>query len=870
MAAPVLRCQEHSAVWRPKRQLLVQREVEMSLRRRVRWMAIGVAGILMGSLGTWTAASASPLTTSPRASAPVVPTTSPPSIDWALASKPRGVLPRTDKLPPAGPRHTASRGSSTNLSCSGCNPLLLFNQLGQANVQVTGSAENAPGRVTIVPVYWAPNGYRFPQGYQSVIGGYLQNVAADSGHNSNAFGVADEYYQGNGQHIQYSVGTGSEVDTTDPYPSDTGSDGCVPDPGVSYCIADGQLQAEVAHVIMANNLPSDDAHLYMVFFPPSVETCQGTGAASSTNECSTNTYCGYHSAFPTADGRPEIYANEPYPNLNGCGDPWDGPQSPNGNAPADAEISIVSHEANEAITDWDGAWYDSSGNENGDECAYTYGFPVGGNTANGTAFNQVINGAHYFTQDEFSNVDYSSGIGDPQSGPNANFNGHVSTGNDPTVKGCVQRATPATGQAAPYHPLSPYRVCDTRSAAVSGVTDACTGATLGANGNPGTLTLQVTGTNPSGNGSAGIPASGVTAVVLNVTAVHPTSAGYLTLYPTGTPQPLAANLNFTPGAVVPNLVTVAVPASGKVSIFEPFGSVDVVVDVQGYYAPSTDTAGLYNPVSPYRVCDTRTLAQSGITDVCTGSRLGAQGRSETLGLQVTGTNPGGTSSGGIPPSGVSAVVLNVTAVAPSDAGYLTVWPTGTAQPLAANLNFAAGEVVPNRIIVPVGTNGEVNFFNSTGTNDIVVDVTGWYTDSTISTGYRFTPTSPVRLCDTRPVSVSSIAVSCSGHTLGASGASSETLKLQAAGYVGIPYGGVPSNAKAVLVNLTAVSPTQAGYLTVYPDGATLPLAADLNFIAGETVPNLVIATLGSDGAIDIFNSGTGTNDVVADVGGWFS
>jgi hypothetical protein len=73
---------------------------------------------------------------------------------------------------------------------------------------------------------------------------------------------------------------------------------------------------------------------------------------------------------------------------------------------------------------------------------------------------------------------------------------------------------------------------------------------------------------------------------------------------------------------------------------------------------------------------------------------------------------------------------------------------------------------------------------------------------------------------------------------------------------------------AVVLNVTVTNPTAASYLIVWPDGTTRPLASDLNWPAGATVPNLVVVKLGADGAIDLFN-GYGTTDVVVDVMGWY-
>ncbi|MGI8751509.1 MAG: hypothetical protein ACR2MN_04220 [Acidimicrobiales bacterium] len=345
----------------------------------------------------------------------------------AAIDKPRGFFYRTD----VARRGSAQSGASgqSNPSCGGCQPPLLFTP----DSPVMGGVSGTPGHVTITPIYWAPSGYSFTSTYKNIINGYLSNVAAASHTNGNVFAVADQYYQqatgGPVQHIDYAVTAGAEVDVSNAYPAQGGATGCTADSGFTACVADQGLQDEVATTLAGRGLPADDAHLYMVFFPPAVETCQGPGVASDNNPCSTNAYCGYHSAFGS---QPAIYANEPYPPLNGCSDPFNGAQAPNGDPEADAALSVVSHEANESITDTYNTWIDGNGYEDGDECSYTYGVPLGSTGvshpgASGTMYNQTINGAHYFTQDEFSNTDYFMGHGD------VNYVGGT------VVAGCIQR-----------------------------------------------------------------------------------------------------------------------------------------------------------------------------------------------------------------------------------------------------------------------------------------------------------------------------------------------------------------------------------------------------------------------------------------------
>src|SRR5665648_528022 len=151
----------------------------------------------------------------------------------------------------------------------------------------------------------------------------------------------------------------------------------------------------------------------------------------------------------------------------------------------------------------------------------------------------------------------------------------------------------------------------------------------------------------------------------------------------------------------------------------------VVVGVLAGVAPmiasaAVNTPGSYTPLSPSRLLDTRT----GV-----GAPKAPVGPGGTAHLQVTGR-------GGVPASGVSAVVLNVTVTAPTRAGYLTVYGDGTARPVVSNLNFVPAQTVPNLVIAPVGANGKVALYNgSAGTVQLIADVSGYYRSEAPVTGY---------------------------------------------------------------------------------------------------------------------------------------
>ncbi len=271
-----------------------------------------------------------------------------------------------------------------------------------------------------------------------------------------------------------------------------------------------------------------------------------------------------------------------------------------------------------------------------------------------------------------------------------------------------------------YTGLTPARLMDTRPGTS---TIDSQFAALGPIGQAGSTNLTVVG-------RGGVPASGVGAVALNVTATNPTIGSFLTVYPAGAERPLASNLNYELGQTVPNMVIVPVGANGQISIYNNSGSVDVVVDVLGWFP----TGNSYTGLTPARLMDTRPGTPTIDSQF---AALGPIGQAGSTNLTVVGR-------GGVPASGVGAVALNVTATNPSNGSFLTVYPAGADRPLASNLNYGAGQTVPNMVIVPVGVNGQVSIYNNTGSVDVVVDVLGWF-----PAGNSYTGLTPARQMDTR-------------------------------------------------------------------------------------------------------------------------
>lgn len=366
--------------------------------------------------------------------------------------------------------------------------------------------------------------------------------------------------------------------------------------------------------------------------------------------------------------------------------------------------------------------------------------------------------------------------------------------------------------ASQYFPLSPQRLFDTRD-----------GAPVSAGAS---IDVQVAG-------YAGVPA-GATAVVMNVTITEAGGPGFVTVWPTGAAMPNASSINtVSVGQTVPNLVTVPLGDRGRVSLYTESGG-HLLADVAGYYAPATGAVanGRLVALTPTRLFDTRT-----------DSTLNKLGADSALTVAVAG-------QAGVPATGAAAVIMNVTATDATAAGYVTVWPGGQHRPNASNLNLThAGHTAPNLVIVPLGADGTVSFYSETGTH-LIADITGYLTDSNaaLSTTGLMVPLAPSRVFDTRD------------HTPLAAG---EGLDVPTGNHVG-----VPSNARSVVLNVTATGAAGPGHITAWPTGIDIPLASTLNINhPGETRANAAILPLGTNRAISYY---TNTNThLLTDIFGYF-
>jgi hypothetical protein len=323
--------------------------------------------------------------------------------------------------------------------------------------------------------------------------------------------------------------------------------------------------------------------------------------------------------------------------------------------------------------------------------------------------------------------------------------------------------------------------------------------------------------------------------------------------------------------------------------------VNLIVDVAGYVGPVSGTTGLYNPVAEYRYVDTRCGAGELSTSFCDSYNSGAglPSQNATLTTMSAGSTLTAlvTGYGGVPTSGVAAVVLRITATNTKAPGDFKAYPAGTPAPTASVVNWSTGATTENRATVAVGDCGSVGCYvtfydNSSGSADIVVDVVGYYTNSSgsITTGAQFNAMSPVRACDTRPNNPSGLTglqAQCSNGTSGStlqaglptanytcsSTGSSDCETIQVEGLGGIPTSGVA----AVVMNVTVIDPSAAGNLGVSAPFTSLPsgYVFQMTYPAHAVQNELLIVPPSSTGEVELYDHSSGTVNVTVDLVGWY-
>ena len=339
----------------------------------------------------------------------------------------------------------------------------------------------------------------------------------------------------------------------------------------------------------------------------------------------------------------------------------------------------------------------------------------------------------------------------------------------------------------------------------------------------------------SGAGScATLPSAA--AYSMNVSVVPNGSLGYLTVWPAGRSRPLVSTLNSLDGRIKANAAIIPAGANGEISVYAT-DTTNVIVDINGYFAPVSGSTLAFYPLTPCRVADTRhnTYPQGLGPPFLTGGHE----RAFPI-LNATICNI---------PSSATAYSLNFSVVPHGALYYMTVWPTGETRPTVSTLNDIPGQIIANAAIVVAGTSGDVSVYPTNDT-DLIIDINGYFA-APGQGGLSLYPAVPCRVIDTRKM----------GGGQPFSGTLSPPVDV-----VGSPCG-VPSAAQAYVFNASVVPQGPLGYLTLWPDGASQPLVSTLNALDGSISSNMAIVP-STDGKVGAYASGL--TQLILDISSYFA
>ena len=394
----------------------------------------------------------------------------------------------------------------------------------------------------------------------------------------------------------------------------------------------------------------------------------------------------------------------------------------------------------------------------------------------------------------------------------------VTDSNGATATATVEVST----QGSAYTPVNPTRILDTRKGL---------GAPEGEVGSGSIVKLRVEGAGP-------VPASGISAVVLNLTAVATTGSGYVTAYPSddGASVPHVSSLDYRAGETVANFVTVPVGKDGYVYLANEGAPISLIADDSGYYS-LTGTQGYEPAEGETRLLDTR---------VGTGAPKAAVPNGGTVKLL---TALGDTYLAG--PGDMTAVDVNITVVDPTATGYITAYADGTSRPGTSTVNYVKGQTVANNAIVPVAADGSIDLTNvmtAAGSVELVVDVAGYFEAGGL---YDYVPMNPTRVFDSR----------LDGQGQIENGIEYELDLGDWAQNLGDPD---------LQFNVTVTDAKSSGYLTLYSVGASLPDTSNVNWDGpGQLAANAAFVNPVGSGWISMYNGGGAGADVILDLFGYY-
>lgn len=337
-------------------------------------------------------------------------------------------------------------------------------------------------------------------------------------------------------------------------------------------------------------------------------------------------------------------------------------------------------------------------------------------------------------------------------------------------------------------------------------------------------------------GRGDVPGDAV-AVIANLTAVNALGTGFATAHPCLTTAPDASSVNYRAGGIEPNEIVIGLDARGRACI-DVFGAdTYLVLDVVGYVPGGSP----YVPVAPARYADSR---PDGATFDGVRVGFGPVAPGSTVEVPVAGR--------GSVPGSASVVVVGLTVTRGRGTGFATVHSCLATVPEASSINFRTGDNRPNELIAALDPDGDICVTVFGASTHVVLDVVGY-----LGPAAGYTTVRPARFADTRPAGTT---VDGRQRATGPVGPG-RTLRVQLTG-----RGTVPTEASTAVVNLTVVNASGTGFATVHPCLTAVPNASSINFRAGTTRANELVALLDPAGGVCITVDGAATN-VVLDVVG---
>ena len=330
-------------------------------------------------------------------------------------------------------------------------------------------------------------------------------------------------------------------------------------------------------------------------------------------------------------------------------------------------------------------------------------------------------------------------------------------------------------------------------------------------------------------GVGSVPASGVTAVAVNLAVVALEAPSFVTAWPAGgTRSEQLSSLNIvSPGTARANLAIIPVGQNGQISIYT-LRDAHLLGDVVGYFTDSGGSTreGRIITQTPQRLFDTRP-----------GPDAGPKGKIPAGGTIEVAV----AERAGVPLTGARAVVLNLTVTESAGPNFVTVWPGSGATPTASSVNVnGSGESVANMVVVPLSADGTVKIYSLTETH-VLADVLGYVTDdeAALASAGLFVPVEPSRLFDTRegePAAGPKGLIPANG-----------SITTEIAG-----VGPVPQSAGAAVLNMAYIA-TEPGFITLWPTGARRPATSNVNAsVGGDVRANGAIIRLGDGGDLDAY------------------